>query len=249
MDHYLTTLGLMISLVNAVVCTEHCMYPVELTSSRLSAKMYMIGTVVMYQCEDGYEGLNADPLSYNCVKISEEAKWDTFDNCCITVGTENFTGHECETTMDDNFLSNENRTAWTDFCGPPPVVPLATINHTLTKFQLGQELMYSLNGNTFTEDGDYRVLKCMDCNKSAMWVNLTDGCPNRDDENQSKYPWLPRYIITCTVLVFMFMSLAIFGIKLGKEMSASKNLTKEAKSGCEEDNERYSTVVPLNEKK
>ncbi|XP_073475484.1 uncharacterized protein [Aquarana catesbeiana] len=237
MDHYLILLGLMLLSAGGFSDTGYCENTMEQIANGFIAKTYMIGTSVKNQCDEGFEGLYADTVNYKCVRYAGKVKWSSLEDCCIKKQIVMNTASYCVRTANNDSLSNEEETTWTDFCGPPPIVPNATLNHSLTDYPLGQELIHSLNGINPTQDGE--VLKCMNCSGTFMWVSMTDGCPRS----------IHRYIITCTAFIIMIMTLVIFGTRHWKEMSVikSRNQTKSMKSGSEEEIEEHTTVINLNE--
>ncbi|XP_077324599.1 uncharacterized protein LOC143960160 [Lithobates pipiens] len=308
-------LGLMLFSAYGFSDTDYCYISMEQITNGFIAKTYMIGTTVKYQCDEGFEGSVEDTVNYACVQNAGKVKW-IHEDCCIKENIVFNTAPVCERTANNDSLSNEEETTWTDSCGPPPIVPNATINHSLTDYPLGQELIHSLNGINSTQDedhevlkcmncggssmfvyrtdgcpgyfcgpppivsnatinhsltdyplrqelihsinginstqdGDHEVLKCMNCGGSFMWVYKTDGCPSLkvEEKTETSTKSLHRYIITCTALIIMVMTLVIFGTRNWKEISArkSRNQTKSMKSGSEEEKEEHTTVIHLNE--
>ncbi|XP_075061365.1 uncharacterized protein LOC142149990 isoform X2 [Mixophyes fleayi] len=181
MDLYLVVIVLTLpSLVRGVPIKGTCDYPQKFSTGDLTAEKFKINTKVTYNCDAGYFSHFSASVYYNCVNSSGTIKWQTeeLNEQCLDndlIKTNNDLGG-LNSTSDSDLTSNVTRAMQSDHCGPPPPVPNGKLDLLNSEYVLGQEFYYSLHGNSDVQDGCHGVLKCMNCNGHATWVNLTDGC-------------------------------------------------------------------------
>ncbi|XP_066446011.1 uncharacterized protein [Eleutherodactylus coqui] len=174
MDLYLAFLGLTLpSLMRFASGRAMCPYPSDSSITGLTAKKYLVGTKLLYQCDPEHFAGLMDVFFYTCKNSNGVNKWISQDCYChkhngITTNTE--IGNK---SSDCEVPTNVNETVPGDYCGPPPSVKNATLDLSESNFPAGQEFHYRRQCNDHDQNRHRGVLKC---NSSGAWNPLLDGC-------------------------------------------------------------------------